>query len=95
MQIRTSISSMNTTTANSGDLDMMMEPKCFTRNCKHFIGAIGEDEVEQVVVCAAFPDGIPFEIAYGVNLHTKPFEGDHGIRYEKASNLSVKLTVRT
>jgi hypothetical protein len=34
--------------------------------------------------CAAFPDGIPEEIRYlGTVLHTEPYEGDHGIQFEK------------
>ena len=31
--------------------------------------------------CAAFPEGIPKEIWAGLD-HTKPFKGDHGIRFE-------------
>ena len=34
------------------------------------------------MICEAFPDGIPDEIAYGDNPHTSPFPGDHGIRFE-------------
>lgn len=33
--------------------------------------------------CAAFPDSIPDEIWNGVNDHTTPYPGDHGIRFEK------------
>jgi hypothetical protein len=33
--------------------------------------------------CRAFPDGIPREIWLGKNNHTKPYKGDHGIRFEK------------
>ena len=33
--------------------------------------------------CTAFPQGIPDEILDGENLHTKPFKGDNGIRYER------------
>lgn len=34
--------------------------------------------------CAAFPDGIPEAIRYlGTVLHTEPYEGDHGIQFEK------------
>ncbi|MFO7776003.1 MAG: hypothetical protein R6W89_09420 [Candidatus Hydrogenedentota bacterium] len=44
---------------------------------------MGEDETTEVVVCKAFPDGIPHEIAYGDNEHLTPFPGDHGILYEK------------
>lgn len=53
---------------------MMNEPKCFTRNCKHFIGVkqIDEDEQTEFLACKAFPEGIPDEIAYGENLHSEP-----------------------
>jgi len=34
-------------------------------------------------VCTAFPDGIPDEIWLGKNDHKKPYDGDHGIQYEK------------
>ena len=34
--------------------------------------------------CAAFPDGIPFEIWDGKNNHTKSYKGDHGILFEPA-----------
>jgi hypothetical protein len=33
-------------------------------------------------ICAAFPNGIPEEIAYGPNLHIAPYPGDNGIQYE-------------
>jgi hypothetical protein len=45
--------------------------------CKHFNGEVRDENV-----CAAFPDGIPDEIAYENADHTKPFKGDHGIRFE-------------
>ena len=70
---------------------MMQEPKCFTRNCKHFIGVKNDgDELSERVACKAFPDGIPDSIAYGTNKHDKPVKGDHGIRYEKGDPLSGK-----
>jgi len=64
---------------------MLAEPRCFTRKCKHFLGATQGKDVElgEWVNCKAFPDGIPTEIAYGDNLHLEPFPGDHGIQYEK------------
>jgi hypothetical protein len=32
--------------------------------------------------CAAFPDGIPYEIRSGQEPHVDPYPGDHGIQYE-------------
>lgn len=56
---------------------MVVEPNCSKRKCKHFIGVKQLDGTEQseIVVCKAFPDGIPDEIAYGNNKHTKPLKG--------------------
>jgi len=64
---------------------MLEEPRCSKRNCRHFEGArwLGDDEPTEVVVCRAFPDGIPSEIAYGDNPHTEPYRGDSGIRFEQ------------
>lgn len=61
---------------------MIAEPRCSERMCVHFRGVKGTEEEDQRVVCDAFPNGIPEEIAYGKNLHTKPVSGDHGIRFE-------------
>lgn len=47
-------------------------PICFT--CKHFRGG---DQ------CAAFPNLIPDEIMGGDSNHREPFEGDHGVQYER------------
>lgn len=58
----------------------LIEPECSKRNCLHFIGA---DDKGGKVICKAFPKGIPSEIAYGDNLHTKPFPGDRGITFEQ------------
>jgi hypothetical protein len=66
---------------------MLEEPKCSKRNCKHFQGVKWLDPKEEASerpICAAYPDGIPSEIAYGDNPHTAPHPGDNGIRYEKA-----------
>lgn len=61
------------------------EPKCSIRKCIHLTGVKQDDgdEATERPVCAAFPDGIPTEIAYGNNKHTKPYPGDNGILYEK------------
>jgi hypothetical protein len=49
----------------------------------YFIGVQGDEEFEQILVCKAFPDGIPDVIAYGDNDHSLPFEGDHGVQYAR------------
>ena len=41
--------------------------------CKHYT---------MLLTCEAYPDGIPFEILSGDFDHTKPYPGDHGIRFE-------------
>ena len=32
--------------------------------------------------CLAFPDGIPQDIRDGLNDHSEPIEGDHGLQFE-------------
>jgi hypothetical protein len=65
---------------------MLVQPRCSERECKHFRGVsyakAGDVSTEQPI-CAAFPNGIPLEIAYGENLHLLPIEGDSGIQYER------------
>jgi hypothetical protein len=63
---------------------MIAEPKCWTRQCKHFQGVKqdDEDETTERVVCLAFPDGIPAEIAYGNDPHDSLRGDDNGFRYE-------------
>ena len=64
---------------------MLLEPNCSTRKCRHYQGVkwLGDEESSEVNYCEAFPGGIPYEIAYGDNLHLTPFPGDQGIQYEK------------
>jgi hypothetical protein len=65
---------------------MMSEPRCFERNCKHFQGARAQgDRLDRdIMVCPAFPKGIPSEIAYGKNLHLVKHPKQVGnIVYEK------------
>lgn len=49
-------------------------------NCKHYIGA--HTTAWEGEICYAFPDGIPKEIIEGDFDHSKPHEGDNGIRFE-------------
>lgn len=37
------------------------------------------------VTCTAFPKGIPSVIVTGKFIHTRPFPGDHGVRFEEKS----------
>lgn len=64
---------------------MLEEPQCSIRRCVHFIGVAQPDgtELTECVVCVAFPQGIPDEIAYGKNPHVDSHPGDHGIQYEQ------------
>jgi hypothetical protein len=65
---------------------MILEPRCFIRNCKYYLGVKqdNEDETTERNYCAAFPNMIPFEIAYDNNLHDKPFPGqDNNIIFER------------
>ncbi len=61
---------------------MLQQPNCSARRCKHYTGIKGKDETDQRPCCAAFPDGIPYEISYGDNLHLAPVKGDNGIQFE-------------
>jgi hypothetical protein len=58
----------------------LIEPNCFKRRCKHFLGVYSPsgEEVGEVPNCEAFPKGIPNEIAYGID--------DHLVRHEQQDN---------
>lgn len=64
---------------------MLLEPECSIRKCRWYEGVSQPDGTEQTErnVCKAFPEKIPDAIAYGVNKHVTPFEGDRGIQYER------------
>ena len=65
---------------------MLLEPKCYTRGCKHYQGVINDgDETTERNACAAFPEGIPDSIAYGDDSHDKVLVGQAGtFVFEKA-----------
>jgi len=72
---------------------MLRQPECDRRSCLHFRGAENDgDETTERVFCAAFPDGIPNEIAYGDNLHMESYPGDNGIQYQKVDNTTKENT---
>jgi hypothetical protein len=65
----------------------ILEPNCFKRKCKHFLGVIQPDgnEMSEKVNCSAFLEGIPDEIAYGTNKHLVPHpDQKNKIVYERA-----------
>ena len=60
---------------------MIEQPRCWSRRCRHFGGVEevgGEGEQFQVVVCPAFPRGIPERIAYGEDDHLTYVIGQEG-----------------
>ena len=67
---------------------MIGTPKCYTRECRHFIGVRQPEgdgvEIGEYVYCAAFPEGIPDDIAYGDNKHLEPVpDQGNNIAYER------------
>ena len=65
---------------------MIAEPNCFKRKCKYFIGVKNDGlEINERVYCKAFPDKIPYEIAYGNNKHNVPLPNQkNNIVYERS-----------
>jgi len=59
---------------------MLEEPTCSKRNCKYFLGVkwLGKNEITEVLICNAFPKGIPSKVAYGDNNHSKKIKGQTG-----------------
>lgn len=56
----------------------MFGPRPLCMDCKHY-----NRYEEENLSCAAFPEGIPDDIIDGKFEHTKPYEGDKGIMFEK------------
>ena len=58
--------------------------------CRHYrpSGEYRSPEVGMSIgVCAAYPQGIPAEIAVGLVDHREPHDGDNGVRFE--ANLTL------
>lgn len=72
--------------------NILDEPKCSERRCKHLIGVYQSDGTEktEIIICKAFPKGskgIPADIAYGHNLHLQKHpKQDNDILFEKENN---------
>jgi len=65
---------------------MLASTKCYKRKCKFYQGVYQSDGTEEteVVICLAYPEGIPGEIAYGDDEHLKVREDqDNEIVFEK------------
>lgn len=56
-------------------------PRCYDdgRYCKHFQGFVEDETGKDLVVCLAFPEGIPDSIAYGDDKHEKVVVGQVGV----------------
>jgi hypothetical protein len=65
---------------------MIGTPKCYERGCVHFLGVDQPDgtEMTERVICEAYPNGIPVEIAYGNDSHLE-LRGDeeNPVAFEK------------
>ncbi len=57
---------------------MVIGPAPICLQCKHY----DKSEDRETIRCDAFPDGIPDEILYTGFIHTNPYPGDNGIRFE-------------
>ena len=66
---------------------MLAEPRCRERACVHFRGVLqgADGELSERVVCAAYPDRIPDDVAYGADLHlARRDDQDNDIVYQEA-----------
>jgi len=52
-------------------------PQCY--RCKNLDPNTGQ----ATITCRAFPKGVPWQILEGRVGHSKPVEGDHGVRFEQ------------
>jgi len=60
---------------------MLIPTNCFERRCKWFGGVNKPDpstEMGEHYFCSAYPDGIPFEITIGDDLHEEVKPGQTG-----------------
>jgi hypothetical protein len=55
--------------------------------CKHLAGC----EPGRGWTCSAFPDDVPDEVYYNRHDHRRPYPGDHGTRWEPASEERGRL----
>ena len=46
--------------------------------------------MENTLICEAFPMGIPEVIFRGDNLHIEPFPGDHGLKYKAREEMNLR-----
>ncbi len=76
-----SVITLNEGRAEWKELSVLAEPECYKRKCVHFGGVLQPDgtEMSEVVICAAFPKGIPAEITQGKDKHSKPHPRQQGL----------------
>jgi len=66
---------------DSADSEIIYSSVCTF--CKHLHQAVLLPNGTHHNTCKAFPDGIPKVIWNGMNDHTRPYPGDHGIQFER------------
>lgn len=59
-------------------MDTNNGPRWLCAACRHLQQPINFSSPS----CAAFPNGIPWEIQIGQVRHTQPYPGDNGVRFE-------------
>jgi hypothetical protein len=58
---------------------MKLDSQCL--NCAHVMRPIRD----RILRCEAFPEGVPDIIFRNEHDHRKPYRGDHGVRWEPAT----------
>jgi len=62
--------------------------------CKHYRGYQIDKAAGNVrFICDAFPTGIPQEIYFEQGDHRQPYDGDHGIHFEKIEGKTLPASL--